>query len=163
MSEDAERLVRLETKLDVVLDNQASFRASFEKHDDRIKVLEVLETEAAKAGRVVDALLQVHIAQEETKFGFSSEELLPLMTRTALEAYPHVRVRGLMGMASFSPDESLVNREFARLRALFLAGKEQLGVPHWDTLSMGMSGDWPAAVANGSTLIRVGSALFGSR
>jgi hypothetical protein len=130
---------------------------------DRIKVLEVLETEAAKAGRVVDALLQVHIAQEETKFGFSSEELLPLMTRTALEAYPHVRVRGLMGMASFSPDESLVNREFARLRALFLAGKEQLGVPHWDTLSMGMSGDWPLAVQNGSTLVRVGSALFGSR
>jgi pyridoxal phosphate enzyme (YggS family) len=130
---------------------------------DRIKVLEVLETEAAKAGRVVDALLQVHIAQEETKFGFSSEELLPLMTRTALEAYPHVRVRGLMGMASFSPDESLVNREFARLRALFLAGKEQLEVPHWDTLSMGMSGDWPLAVQNGSTLVRVGSALFGSR
>jgi hypothetical protein len=68
-----------------------------------------------------------------------------------------------MGMASFSPDESVVNREFARLRALFLAGKEQLGVPHWDTLSMGMSGDWPLAVQNGSTVVRVGSALFGSR
>jgi pyridoxal phosphate enzyme (YggS family) len=130
---------------------------------DRIKVLEVLETEAAKAGRVVDALLQVHIAQEETKFGFSSEELIPLLTRTALQAYPNVRIRGLMGMASFTPDQQQVAREFAQLSALFLAGKEQLGFDYFDTLSMGMSGDWPLAVANGSTLIRVGSALFGSR
>ena len=130
---------------------------------DRLKVLEVLQTEAAKAGRTVDALLQVHIAQEETKFGFSSEELIPLMTRAALSAYPNVRIRGLMGMASFTPDQQQVAREFAELRALFLAGKEQLGLDYLDTLSMGMSGDWPVAVANGSTLIRVGSALFGSR
>ncbi|MDP4727941.1 MAG: YggS family pyridoxal phosphate-dependent enzyme [Schleiferiaceae bacterium] len=130
---------------------------------DRLKVLEVLQTEAAKAGRAVDALLQVHIAQEETKFGFSSEELIPLMTYAALSAYPNVRIRGLMGMASFTPDQQQVAREFAELRALFLAGKEQLGWDYFDTLSMGMSGDWPVAVANGSTLIRVGSALFGSR
>jgi pyridoxal phosphate enzyme (YggS family) len=130
---------------------------------DRIKVLEVLETEAAKAGRAVDALLQVHIAQEETKFGFSSEELIPLLTRTALQAYPNVRIRGLMGMASFTPDQQQVAHEFAQLSALFLAGKEQLGFDYFDTLSMGMSGDWPLAIANGSTLIRVGSALFGSR
>ena len=130
---------------------------------DRLKVLEVLQTEAAKAGRTVDALLQVHIAQEETKFGFSSEELIPLLTRSALQAYPNVRIRGLMGMASFTPNQQQVAREFAELRALFLAGKEQLGLDYLDTLSMGMSGDWPVAVANGSTLIRVGSALFGSR
>lgn len=130
---------------------------------DRLKVLEVLQTEAAKAGRTVDALLQVHIAQEETKFGFSSEELIPLLTRSALQAYPNVRIRGLMGMASFTPNQQQVAREFAELRALFLAGKEQLGLDYLDTLSMGMSGDWPVAVANGSTLIRVGSTLFGSR
>lgn len=130
---------------------------------DRLKVLQVLQAEAAKAGRTVDALLQVHIAQEETKFGFSPEELIPLMTRAALSAYPNVRIRGLMGMASFTPDQQQVAREFSQLRALFIAGKEQLGLDHFDTLSMGMSGDWPAAVANGSTLIRVGSALFGSR
>jgi pyridoxal phosphate enzyme (YggS family) len=130
---------------------------------DRLKVLEVLQTEAAKAGRTVDALLQVHIAQEETKFGFSSEELIPLMTRAALSAYPNVRIRGLMGMASFTPNQQQVAREFSGLRSLFLAGKEQLGWDYLDTLSMGMSGDWPVAVANGSTLIRVGSALFGSR
>jgi hypothetical protein len=130
---------------------------------DRLKVLEVLQAEAAKAGRTVDALLQVHIAQEETKFGFSPEELIPLLTRTALQAYPNVRIRGLMGMASFTPNQQQVAREFAELRALFLAGKEQLGLDYLDTLSMGMSGDWPVAVANGSTLIRVGSALFGSR
>jgi pyridoxal phosphate enzyme (YggS family) len=130
---------------------------------DRLKVLEVLQTEAAKAGRTVDALLQVHIAQEETKFGFSPEELIPLLTRSALQAYPNVRIRGLMGMASFTPNQQQVAREFAELRALFLAGKEQLGLDYLDTLSMGMSGDWPVAVANGSTLIRVGSALFGSR
>ena len=125
---------------------------------DRLKVLEVLQAEAAKAGRTVDALLQVHIAQEETKFGFSSEELIPLLTRSALQAYPNVRIRGLMGMASFTPNQQQVAREFAELRALFLAGKEQLGLDYLDTLSMGMSGDWPVAVANGSTLIRVGSA-----
>lgn len=130
---------------------------------DRLKVLEVLQAEAAKVGRTVDALLQVHIAQEETKFGFSPEELIPLMTRAALSAYPNVRIRGLMGMASFTPNQQQVAREFAELRALFLAGKEQLGWDHFNTLSMGMSGDWPIAVANGSTLIRVGSALFGSR
>jgi pyridoxal phosphate enzyme (YggS family) len=130
---------------------------------DRLKVLEVLQTEAAKAGRSVDALLQVHIAQEETKFGFSSEELIPLMTRAALSAYPNVRIRGLMGMASFTPNQQQVAHEFSGLRSLFLAGKEQLGWDYFDTLSMGMSGDWPVAVANGSTLIRVGSALFGSR
>ena len=130
---------------------------------DRLKVLEVLQTEAAKAGRTVDALLQVHIAQEKTKFGFSPEELIPLLTRSALQAYPNVRIRGLMGMASFTPNQQQVAREFAELRALFLAGKEQLGLDYLDTLSMGMSGDWPVAVANGSTLIRVGSALFGSR
>ena len=130
---------------------------------DRLKVLEVLQAEAAKAGRTVDALLQVHIAQEETKFGFSPEELIPLLTRSALQAYPNVRIRGLMGMASFTPNQQQVAREFAELRALFLAGKEKLGWDYLDTLSMGMSGDWPVAVANGSTLIRVGSALFGSR
>jgi pyridoxal phosphate enzyme (YggS family) len=130
---------------------------------DRLKVLEVLQAEAAKAGRTVDALLQVHIAQEETKFGFSPEELIPLLSRSALQAYPNVRIRGLMGMASFTPNQQQVAREFAELRALFLAGKEQLGLDYLDTLSMGMSGDWPVAVANGSTLIRVGSALFGSR
>ena len=130
---------------------------------DRLKVLEVLQAEAAKAGRTVDALLQVHIAQEETKFGFSPEELIPLLTRSALQAYPNVRIRGLMGMASFTPNQQQVAREFAELRALFLAGKEQLGLDYLDTLSMGMSGDWPVAVANGSTLIRVGSALVGSR
>ena len=130
---------------------------------DRLKVLEVLQAEAAKAGRTVDALLQVHIAQEETKFGFSPAELIPLLTRSALQAYPNVRIRGLMGMASFTPNQQQVAREFAELRALFLAGKEQLGLDYLDTLSMGMSGDWPVAVANGSTLIRVGSALFGSR
>jgi len=130
---------------------------------DRLKVLEVLQAEAAKAGRTVDALLQVHIAQEETKFGFSPEELIPLLTRSALQAYPNVRIRGLMGMASFTPNQQQVAREFAELRALFLAGKEQLGLDYLDTLSMGMSGDWPVAVANGSTLIRLGSALFGSR
>jgi pyridoxal phosphate enzyme (YggS family) len=130
---------------------------------DRLKVLEVLQAEAAKAGRTVDALLQVHIAQEETKCGFSPEELIPLLSRSALQAYPNVRIRGLMGMASFTPNQQQVAREFAELRALFLAGKEQLGLDYLDTLSMGMSGDWPVAVANGSTLIRVGSALFGSR
>mgnify|MGYP000734052032 CR=1 FL=1 len=130
---------------------------------DRVDVLTVLQKEALRAGRTIDILLQVHIAQEETKAGFSPAEVLGLCAVNVLNEYPNLRVVGLMGMASFTPDQQQVAHEFAQLSALFLAGKEQLGFDYFDTLSMGMSGDWPLAIANGSTLIRVGSALFGSR
>ena len=130
---------------------------------DRLSVLETLEKEAAKAGRRVDALLQLHIAQEETKFGFSAEEILPLCTSSFFQQFPHVRLRGFMGMASFTEDKQQIKREFSALKSLFLIAKQQLDTTHWDTLSMGMSGDYPLALSEGSTLVRIGSALFGNR
>lgn len=125
---------------------------------DREKVLKELNKQAAKCDRVIDCLLQVHIAQEETKFGFDPTEVDELVGR--LEAYPNVRVRGLMGMATNTDDEAVVEQEFASLSDLFLKFKEAIG---WDVLSMGMSGDYQIAIKQGSTHVRIGSAIFGAR
>lgn len=136
---------------------------------DRVKVLDVMEREAAKLDRTVDLLLQVHIAAESTKFGFSPEELRDLAQREVWEAYPHLRPVGLMGMATFTDDQNQVRLEFKLLHTLF---QEMDNAMHpvatargaaWRTLSMGMSGDWPVAVQEGSTMVRVGSAIFGAR
>lgn len=109
----------------------------------------------------VDVLLQVHIADEVEKFGFTHDECERFVDSGAIEGIDGVRVRGLMGMATFTDNERQVGREFAGLRALF----ERLSVdrPGFDTLSMGMSGDWRIAVDEGSTMVRVGSAIFGAR
>ena len=132
-------------------------------------VLHGVEREAAKLNRTVDLLLQVHIATESTKFGFSQEELRDLARPEVWEAYPHLRPVGLMGMATFTDDQAQVREEFKSLRSLFEALKHPLGTvasergAGWHTLSMGMSGDWPLAVEEGSTMVRVGSAIFGVR
>ena len=136
---------------------------------DRVKVLDVMEREAAKLDRTVDLLLQVHIAAESTKFGFSPEELHDLAQPEVWEAYPHLRPVGLMGMATFTDDEVQVRGEFKSLCTLFqdlqnpMAAVASARGAGWHTLSMGMSGDWPLAVEEGSTMIRVGSAIFGVR
>ena len=136
---------------------------------DRVKVLDVMEREAAKLNRTVDLLLQVHIAAESSKFGFSPEELRDLARPAVWEAYPHLRPVGLMGMATFTDDQAQLRDEFKLLRSLFEALKHPLGTvasergAGWHTLSMGMSGDWPLAVEEGSTMVRVGSAIFGVR
>ena len=136
---------------------------------DRVKVLDVMAREAAKLDRTVDLLLQVHIATESTKFGFSPEELHDLAQPEVWEAYPHLRPVGLMGMATFTDDEVQVRGEFKSLRTLFqdlqnpMAAVASARGAGWHTLSMGMSGDWPLAVEEGSTMVRVGSAIFGVR
>ena len=136
---------------------------------DRVKVLDVMEREAAKLDRTVDLLLQVHIATESTKFGFSPEELHDLAQPEVWEAYPHLRPVGLMGMATFTNDQVQVRGEFKSLRTLFqdlqnpMAAVASARGAGWHTLSMGMSGDWPLAVEEGSTMVRVGSAIFGVR
>ncbi len=130
---------------------------------DKQKRLKELNKEAKKNNRVIDCLLQVHIAQEDTKFGFDALEIQDLLQSDFQTKYPNVRVRGLMGMATFTDDESQVSREFKGLRSLFMDSKELLQLEHFDTLSMGMSGDYKLAIAQGSTLVRVGSAIFGSR
>ena len=125
---------------------------------DREKVLKELNKQAAKCDRVIDCLLQVHIAQEQTKFGFDAAEVEALVVR--LEQYPNVRVRGLMGMATNTDDATVVEQEFAALNDLFLKFEEEKG---WDVLSMGMSGDYDIAIEEGSNMVRIGSSIFGSR
>jgi pyridoxal phosphate enzyme (YggS family) len=130
---------------------------------DRMDVLTVLQKEALRAGRRIDILLQVHIAQEETKAGFSPDEVLGLCAVNVLNAYPNLRVVGLMGMASLTADRAQIRAEFARLASLFRAAQEQLGVAQVTVLSMGMSGDYDLALAEGANHVRVGSLLFGAR
>jgi len=136
---------------------------------DRVKVLDVMEREAAKLGRTVDVLLQMHVAEEDTKFGFSGDELRALAGAAPWEAYPHLRPVGLMGMATFTDDTAQVRREFAQLAALHrevgpaLSEVAESRGGTWGVLSMGMSGDWELAVEEGSTMVRVGSSIFGHR
>ena len=136
---------------------------------DRRKVLDVMEREAVKLDRTVDILLQVHIAQEATKFGFDPEELEALAKEDIWSSYPHLAPVGLMGMATFTDDRDLVRSEFATLAKLhrevggFFTEVASNRNAKWGVLSMGMSGDWPLAIEEGSTMIRVGSSIFGHR
>ena len=129
---------------------------------DSVEHLLEVDRAAAKAGRTVDVLLQVHVAQEETKFGFATEDIEGLNNLDNLE---HTRVRGLMAMASNTPDEARVRADFHRAKSLFDGLKEGLfkDHPEFDVLSMGMSHDYPVAVEEGSTLVRIGSSIFGAR
>jgi pyridoxal phosphate enzyme (YggS family) len=126
---------------------------------DSFKLLKEINKQAIKCGRVIDCLLQVHIAQEETKFGMNEAELEEV--KANVDGLAGVRVVGLMGMASFSEDMGKVRGEFRHLKSLF----DQLAVGSWQLaeLSMGMSGDYKIAVEEGSTMVRIGSLLFGAR
>jgi pyridoxal phosphate enzyme (YggS family) len=133
---------------------------------DSLKLLKEINKQAAKHGRTIDVLLQVHIAKEETKFGFDAAELEELLQaqKEEVQALTHVRVCGLMGMASFSDDRDLVRREFRHLKSLFEQHRHTASSTiHFTILSMGMSGDYQMAVEEGSTLVRIGSLLFGAR
>lgn len=132
---------------------------------DSVKLLEEIDKQARKAQRVIPCLLQVHIAREETKFGFSEEEIIQLASSAQLAQWHNVKVTGLMGMATFTDDTAQVRSEFRTLRSIFeklkattLPAQFQLEV-----LSMGMSGDYKIAIEEGSTMVRVGSAIFGER
>lgn len=128
---------------------------------DSLKLLQEVNKQAIKANRVIDCLLQMHIAQEETKFGLDEAELNSILDQ--LHAFPHVRIRGLMGMASFTEQQDQLKTEFSQLKGYFDAAKVKLADPAFDTLSMGMSGDYQLAIEQGSTLVRIGSLLFGAR
>lgn len=129
---------------------------------DSLKLLKEINKQAAKFGRVIDCLLQVHIAQEETKFGMDEKELEETFFSTG--DLSNVRVCGLMGMASFSEDMDKVRAEFRNLRMLFDKAREWAVVGNeFAILSMGMSGDYTMAVEEGSTMVRIGSLLFGAR
>lgn len=131
---------------------------------DSVEHLLEVEHAAAKVDRTVDVLLQVHVAREETKFGFAPEDLDEPHELAQL-VLPHVRVRGLMGMASNTDDMARVRADFRAVRTFFdnlkrLAFGDK---PWFDTVSMGMSHDWRIAVDEGSTMVRIGSSIFGAR
>lgn len=132
---------------------------------DSLRLLQEIERQAARFGRVIDCLLQFHIAQEETKFGLDEAEGQVLLESAEYAQMRHVRVCGVMGMASFSDDMDLVRSEFKQLRSIFerLQARYFTDQPYFQHLSMGMSGDWRIAVEEGSTMVRIGSALFGAR
>ena len=129
------------------------------------RLLEVIDKEAARIGRQVDILFEVHIAQEESKMGWSETEFLEYIESERWRELKNIRPRGVMGMATFTDDRSQVGGEFARLRNIFDNLKQRYFADdaQFDTVSMGMSGDWQLAVEKGSTQVRVGSAIFGAR
>ena len=145
--------------------NKVKFYAPFAamiQSVDSPRALQVIQKEAAKNRRTIDVLLEVHIAEEASKSGFSAAEAEEYLTSGPWRELPHVRIRGLMGMATFTDDKARVSREFSALKALFDRVKTGVGAD-FDTLSMGMTDDWPAALAVGSTMVRVGSFIFGAR
>lgn len=132
---------------------------------DTLKLMKEIDHQAEKAERTIDCLLQVHVAQEETKFGFLPDELREMLNEGEWKQLTHVRIRGLMCMATNTDDEQQIHREFCEVRQLF----EELKAQYFSTneafmeLSMGMSDDYRIAIEEGSTMIRVGSLIFGER
>lgn len=132
---------------------------------DSFKLLKEISKQGEKAGRRIDCLLQVHIAQEETKFGFNEEELILAMDQVNSLNMTHVRICGLMGMASFTTDMNVVRTEFKHLKKIFENTRTRLPVSQhpMEILSMGMSSDYKIALDEGTTMVRIGSLLFGER
>ena len=132
---------------------------------DSVRLLQLINKEAQRIGRTVDVLLQLHVAQEEAKSGFAVDELLTELTLGEMDGLEAVRIRGLMAMASLTEDEQQIEREFALVQHTFDVVKEEFfaDANDFDQISMGMSHDWPIAVRHGSTLVRVGTAIFGPR
>lgn len=148
--------------------NKVKYLASFVhtiQSIDSLRLLLEIEKQAAKHNRVVQGLLQFHIAQEETKTGLSLAEAQDILRSPAYAQLRHVRLTGVMGVATFTDEQDQLRREFQALRSYFEQLKAEFftNEPAFCDISMGMSGDYPLAVQEGSTLVRVGSAIFGSR
>ncbi len=129
---------------------------------DSLKLLAEINKQAAKINRVIDCLLQIHIAQEETKFGLDETELGVLLGDSSIKEFKNIRICGLMGMASFSDDKNKVKLEFRKLKTIFIKYKSYFKLEN-PIISMGMSGDFEIAIVEGSNLVRVGSLIFGER
>jgi PLP dependent protein len=130
---------------------------------DSEKLLSEINKQAAKQNRTVKCLLQVYIAKEETKFGMDEQELENIINVNPEKKYPFIKICGLMGMASFTDNEQQIRNEFRLLKNLFKKTKVAFPKEYFNILSMGMSGDYKTAIEEGSNMIRVGSAIFGSR
>lgn len=127
---------------------------------DSMRLLRRIDLDAKRNDRVIDCLLQIKIAREESKFGLDEKEAIEILNSDEIKKLKHVNIVGLMGMASFTEDKTQVSEEFASLKKLFDALKDDHQLT---TLSMGMSGDYPIALEHGSNMVRVGSAIFGER
>ena len=133
---------------------------------DSMRLLKEINKQALKNGRIIDCLLQLHIAEEDTKFGMSEDEVTAMLTSKEFADLKNIRVVGLMGMATFTEDQTQIEKEFRRLAAFFNTLTQDLPRTSnfiLETLSMGMSGDYPLAIQCGSSMVRIGSSIFGAR
>ena len=132
---------------------------------DSERLLRLIDSESAKAGVTTRVLLQVHVAKEETKFGFLPEELLSFFRERRFETLTNTHICGIMGMASNTDDMERVRKDFAEIASIFrtISTDETLGLRGFDMISMGMSHDWRIAVEEGATIVRIGSSIFGDR
>ena len=131
---------------------------------DSLKLLQEINKQAAKHNRVIDCLLQIYIAEEESKFGLDEKELEAILQSDAFKSLQNIKITGLMGMATFTDNQTQIKKEFLKLKTIFdihqkpITNNQQL-----TTLSMGMSGDYKLAIECGSTMVRIGSSIFGNR
>ncbi|RTY66709.1 YggS family pyridoxal phosphate-dependent enzyme [Flavobacterium sp. GSP27] len=128
---------------------------------DSLKLLQEINKQALKSNRIIDCLLQMHIAEEETKFGLDQEELASLLSSNEFQELKNIRIVGLMGMATFTDKKDQIKKEFTHLKSIFDQFKIQNS--QFTILSMGMSGDYQLAIECGSTMVRIGSSIFGGR
>jgi PLP dependent protein len=131
---------------------------------DSLKLLLEINKQAKKYNRVIDCLLQIHIAEEESKFGLNQEELIEILNHVEFQNWKNIKIIGLMGMATFTEDKTQIQKEFCSLKELFdMIKSKYTDLKDFKTLSMGMSGDYEIAIENGSNMVRIGSKIFGSR
>lgn len=130
---------------------------------DSERLLNEINKQGRKNNRKIDCLLQFHIAEESTKFGFNIEEIQEIIDANKISEWQNINIRGVMGMATFTNDISQIKKEFKQLKANYDLLYEQLSKSNFNVLSMGMSGDYNTAIECGSNMIRIGSSIFGSR
>jgi hypothetical protein len=132
---------------------------------DSLKLLEEINKQAKKNNRIIDCLLQIHIAEEETKFGLDEDELNEILSSAAFQEMKNIQIVGLMGMATFTDNKEQIKKEFTHLKSIFDTFSTDAinRVSTMQTLSMGMSGDYQLAIECGSTMVRIGSSIFGVR
>ena len=132
---------------------------------DSFRLLRTINNEAVKCGRIINCLLQVHIAEEDSKFGFSEDEVLSILQSAEFLEMQNINIKGLMGMATYTDDNLQVRNEFKGLKLLFDNIKSHFFAndSNFSDLSIGMSGDYKIAIEEGATIIRVGSIIFGHR
>jgi len=147
--------------------NKVKYMASFVTliHGvDSLKLLEEINKQAIRNNRIIACLLQIHIAEEDTKFGLNEHELKEILDSDTFKNLQNIKVIGLMGMATFTENQNQIKKEFQYLKAIFDKAKQKVASNcQINTLSMGMSGDYPLAIECGSTMVRIGSSIFGGR